>query len=478
VTPGLGRLGLLGTVIALVGMVVVVLGVMLAGLLVGAVLAAVLAVLLVPLLFHDRHGRTLLQALTARLAWWRGKSIGQHLYRSGPLGITAHGSFRLPGLLAASELITARDSYNEEFGLVVIPSVGHYTAVFECGADGASLVDQDTIDTWVAYWGQWLSLLSYEPGLVAAQVVIETAPDLGHRLSEEVHANLDPNAPDLAREALLEIIRTYPSGSARVSTRVSVTYAAAPRPGAKRRSRQEMAREIGTRLPGLRQNLPMTGAGTARAMTANELAAAVRVAYDPQAQGVLEATRGLSLSWEDAGPSAAQESWDHYRHDSGCSITWGMSEAPRGEVLSNVLTGLVAPHPDIVRKRVTLCYRPHDPGTAARLVERDRRDARFRISSDNAAARDAIAVAAADQSAKEEAKGAGVVRFSMLVTATVAHPDELETAAAAIDTLAPAARVRLRRLYGAQDAGFSAALPLGIVLPDHLQVPAIVREAI
>jgi hypothetical protein len=66
----------------------------------------------------------------------------------------------------------------------------------------------------------------------------------------------------------------------------------------------------------------------------------------------------------------------------------------------------------------------------------------------------------------------------MLVTATVAHPDELETAAAAIDTLAPAARVRLRRLYGAQAAGFSAALPLGIVLPDHLQVPAIVREAI
>jgi hypothetical protein len=37
--------------------------------------------------------------------------------------------------------------------------------------------------------------------------------------------------------------------------------------------------------------------------------------------------------------------------------------------------------------------------------------------------------------------------------------------------------VQLRRMYGAQAPAFAAALPVGIVLPDHLQVPAVVREA-
>jgi hypothetical protein len=475
-SPGIGRLGMLGTMILLVGLVVTTLAMMLSpvfGLFVGAAVLVALA----PLLLQDRHGRTALQAVTARSAWWWGRARGWHLYRSGPLGITAHGSARLPGLLAASRLITAHDSYGRPFALIAVPQTGHYTTVLECSADGASLVDQDTVDTWVAYWGHWLSSLSFEPGIAAASVTIETAPDVGHRLDKEVSANLAADAPELARDALREIVATYPAGSAQVSTRVAVTYSAAPRPGAKRRTVEEMAREIGARLPGLSSGLAMTGAGTARPMTAGRLAAAIRGAYDPACHPALETT-GASPSWDQAGPVAAQEAWDHYRHDSGVSITWGMTEAPRGEVLSNVLTGLVAPHHDILRKRVTLLYRPHDPGTAARIVERDRKDTRFRLNGVTTAARDAVAVSAADQSAREEAKGAGVVRFAMLVTATVNTAEELKAAAAAIDTLAPPARVQLRRMYGSQATAFAAALPLGLVLPAHLQVPAVLREAL
>jgi hypothetical protein len=271
-------------------------------------------------------------------------------------------------------------------------------------------------------------------------------------------------------------VESYPTGSAQVSTRIALTYSAAARPGAKRRTTPEMAREIGARLPGLSQNLGMTGAGSARPLTATELATIVRGAYDPAAQSLLEQADGHGVTWNDAGPTAAQESWDHYQHDSGASITWVMSEAPRGEVLSSVLTGLVAPHRDIARKRVTLCYRPYDPGTAARIVERDRKDTRFRVTGLNTAARDTIAVAAADQTAREEARGAGVVRFSMLVTATVLDLADLPAASAAIDTLAPPARVQLRRARGSQAAAFTAALPLGVVLPTHVQVPQFIRE--
>jgi hypothetical protein len=479
-SPGLGQLGLLGTLILMGGLAAMVIGMMI-WFWSGVIIAVIVGIVLTPLLIRDRHGRNGLQALTAQIAWWRGKSRGWHLYSSGPLGIATRGTHRLPGLAAPSRLVEAEDSYGRPFAMIVMPTTAHYTVVFECGADGAALVDQDQIDTWVAYWGQWLAGLAFEPGLVSASVTIETAPDLGARLEREVTSQMADNAPDLAKEVLAEVVNTYPAGSAQVSSRVAVTYSASPRPGAKRRTAEEMARELGTRLPGLTQGLSMTGAGVARPMSAEQLAEAVRVAYDPAVQADIDAahTAGMSsgTTWDNCGPRFHQESRDHYLHENCASITWAMSDAPRGEVLSSVLTPLLAPHRDIARKRVTLLYRPHDPAEAARIVERDRKDARFRITSPNAAARDAVAVAAADQSAREEAKGAGLVRFAMLVTATVTDPADLKAAAAAVDTLAPPARIRLRRVYGAQSSAFAACLPIGIVLPSHLMVPAGVRNA-
>ncbi|PZG22357.1 SCO6880 family protein [Nonomuraea aridisoli] len=479
-SPGIGELGLMGTLLLLGGLVACLIT-MMVSLRAALVLAAAIAFVLAPmLLVRDRHGRTGLQIAVARLSWLRGRGRGRHLYRSGPLGFTHAGAFQLPGLAACSHVVDATDSRGRDFGLIVVPTTGHYTAVFEASVDGAALVDGDQVDTWVAHWGQWLAGLAYEPSLVAATVTIETAPDLGTRLRREVADNLSPDAPALAAAVLNDVVRTYPAGSAQVSTRIAVTYAANPR-GGRLRTTEAMTREIATRLPGLTAGLSMAGAGAARPMTSAEIAEAIRIAYDPASHPLLDAARSggepLAQPWDQIGPAAAQEAWDHYRHDSGVSVTWGMSEAPRGEVLSPVLTDLLAPHRDITRKRVSLLYRPYDPGSAARLVERDRKDARFRLGGANAAARDTVAVAAADQSAREEAKGAGVVRFAMLVTATVPRPEDLPAAAAAIDTLAPSARVRLRRMYGAQAACFAAALPLGLVLPDHLRVPTFVREA-
>jgi hypothetical protein len=461
------------------GLVLVVLAAMFS-LAAGGAIAGVLALALIPLLIRDRHGRTLLQTAIARFAWTRGRRARQHIYRSGPLSIAAHGTFRLPGLAAATAMYEAQDSYGRPFGLLETPAAGHYTAVFEAAGDGAALVDQAQVDTWVAYWGAWLASLGHEPGLAGASVTIETAPDPGTRLDEEVSGQLDPAAPGLAREVLREVVRAYPTGSAQISARIAVTYSAAARPGGRRRGREEMAREVGTRLPALGAGLGNTGAGEARPMTATELAEAVRIAYDPAAQSLVEQARtagGSGLDWVNAGPAAAQEAWDHYLHDGAASITWGMTEAPRGEVLSSVLQNLLAPHRDITRKRVTISYRPHDPAAAAQIVDRDQRDARFQTGTARRAARVVVDVEAADRSAREEARGAGLVRFALLVTATVAAAEDLPAAAAAVEVLGPAARLRLRRMWGSQAAAFTAALPVGIILPDHLQVPQAIRDA-
>lgn len=149
-----------------------------------------------------------------------------------------------------------------------------------------------------------------------------------------------------------------------------------------------------------------------------------------------------------------------------------MSQAPRGQVYSNVLTRLLAPHPSITRKRVTLMYKPIDPARAAALVEHDIRQANIRATSGNVPSQRAqVELAQSQRTAVEEARGAGLVEFGMLVTATVTSPEELKDAAFVVENLAASSRVLLRPMYGSQDAGFAGSLPLGIVLNDSFVVP-------
>jgi hypothetical protein len=148
-------------------------------------------------------------------------------------------------------------------------------------------------------------------------------------------------------------------------------------------------------------------------------------------------------------------------------------------VRENVLARLVAPHGDIARKRVTLLYRVIDPGEAARIVERDLHNAEFRVnSSARPTARAVVEQQAARATAQEEAQGAALINFGMLLTATVFDEARLPAAAAAVENLAPTARIGLRPVWGSQDSAFAAALPVGLFLPAHLKVPDAIRQAL
>jgi hypothetical protein len=285
-------------------------------------------------------------------------------------------------------------------------------------------------------------------------------------------------------------VDTYPAGSATVTAYVSLTFSTAGRSGGRKRELEDVARDLANRLPGLTAGLNSTGAGAVRPATAQELCEVVRVAYDPSSARVFDEAHAAGetpeLRWSDVGPAAAQAGWGWYRHDSAVSVTWSMTEAPRGEVFSSILADLVAPHPDVDRKRVTLLYRPLDAGRAARVVEQDKRTADFRASSSSRpTARTLADQQAAALTAEEEARGAGLIDFGMLVTATVADADllddphaALDAARAAIDNLSATARTQLRPVYGSQDSAFAAALPLGIVPSAHVSVPSEFRETL
>jgi hypothetical protein len=208
--------------------------------------------------------------------------------------------------------------------------------------------------------------------------------------------------------------------------------------------------------------------------TAAGLVATVRAAYDPAARGDVARLADVCnacavsrwLDWDTAGPVAADEQYDRYRHDSGWSVSWAWHEAPRANVHADVLSRLLAlgPYP----KRVSLIYRPFSAGEAARIVEREVNAAAFRDALRAAQKRDANARDRADKeralrAAQEEAAGAGVGLMSMFVTVTVLDEDELGRAVADIESRAEVAKIRLRRLSAS--AGFVTTLPCGICPP-------------
>lgn len=482
-TAGLLGLGSVGTYALAGGSIVIIVVLATAGPLPAVVLAAVIALVLLSIVRRDRHGSNFLDRSIVGIGWWASRARGLNIYRSGPLGRTPWGTYQLPGVAAASTLAEHADAWSRPFALLHHPTSASFTVVLGSEPDGASLVDADQVDRWVAAWGHWLAGLGNIAGLEAASVTVETAPDHGARLRSEVERRRDPNAPDFAQAMLEEISATYAMGSSAVRAYVALTFSAALRTGGRKRRPAEVAQDLASRLPGLTATLSETGAGAAHPLGAQELCEVIRIAYDPAVAPVLDRARAAGavpqLSWSDVGPAAMQSSWDALRHDSGLSRTWAMTSAPKGNVFSSVLTNLLSPHPWVDRKRVTLLYRPIDPARAGDLVEKDVNAAQFRATSRaKPVARDTRAIRAAQATAAEEASGAGLVRFGMLITATVIDPERARDAFAAVEGLAAGARLLVRPVHGSQESAFAGALPLGLVLHKHLQLPTALREAL
>ncbi len=416
----------------------------------------------------------------------RAERAGRTMLRQGPVGHVPDGKVRLPGLAAQSELTQWQDSLGQPFGLISIPSTHHHSIVIDCHAAGTGGVDQGVIDSQVAHWGAWLAGLGQTGDIVAAAAVIETAPDTGHRLRRAVYADVDTSSPAFSQQVLADSVAGA-SGSAVITTRLSVTFTGKPLvEGVRGKSIPvaEMAAEIATRLPSLLDGLKATGAGTgARPCTAQELIDTVRVAYDPSVASDVEEARvsgaGTGLSWDQAGPVAAHAAYDHYEHESAISCSWQMTAPPRGVFYDSTISGLLAPHRALTRKRVAILYRPQTPQQSATAVDRDVKNTTFSASEGRrVTARKGGEAAAALKTEQEEAAGASLVRFGIVVTATVLDPALLPLARKTVmSSLAAPARLRLRSAKGSQDVAFAASLPIGLVLPDHMSIPTSIREA-
>ena len=461
---GIGPLGVAGTAILLGGLVAALVTAMVSWAAAGAVMAAVAAVT-IPLAIRTADGRSGLAIAAGRASWAARRRSHRAVTVAGPLSAAPGGRYPLPGPLARTEMLEGRDAWGRPFGIIADRRLGTWTVVLECEPDGGALVDPEQVDAWVAGWGAWLAGLAHEPGLLGAAVTVETAPDTGTRLAAGVLSQLDPAAPQQARDVIAEAVAAYPAASSQVTTWVTLTF----RPPAARRGRREdraaaMITDLALRITPLAAGLAASGAGAAWPASPARIAAAVRAAYDPSALASPQPGQEAGPDWQDCGPSVARETADFYAHEGVVSRTWVACEAPRGTVRSGILRGLLEPSPPVPRKRVTMLYRPLGQAAAARAVEADRRTAHFMTASTTGLvnARALSAVRAAEQAAAEEAAGAGLTEFTLLVTATTTA-DGLAAADAEVANLAASARLRLRVARGQQAGAFTVTLPAGVL---------------
>ena len=416
------------------------------------------------------NGEPLALAALRRARWRYAASRDYTGYRADV--VAGHSpAFPLPGVLAPLALLDAEDGYGGRYGIVLDRRTAMMTATLRVIPASPWLADRADADGWVANWGGWLSSLGYLPAVRWVTVTVDTAPEPGTALADQVAAALDPAAPLPARQIMGQLAAAAPAAAADVDTRVSVTFDPAASPSAAP-GVTGAAAEVGRMLHGLESALGTCGVTVLGRASAAEIAGIVRTASDPASRGEVNrllaqpaGRPGAGLGWAEAGPVGAEEAPDCYRHDSGTSITWCWREAPRQNVTSDVLARLVAP--GAFPKRVSLQYRPFPAAEATRVLQAEVNAAQFREAYRHRTGRDETARDSADQArarqaAAEEAAGAGVGLISVYVTVTVARDADLPRAAAETEAAAESSRIRLRPMTFSQAAGWAATLPCGI----------------
>jgi len=483
-SPGIGPLKLFPSIALMGGLALTLLVSMVAGLW-WALGFAFLALLGAAPAVVPYHGRTLYAEWSKTVQWHRHQRRGHNLYRSGLAGVTPSGTRALPGLLAKVNVWDATDAIGRDFALIEVPASRQWAVVLRVAAQGGALVDTDTTDVWVAEWGEYLTMLGEEGGVVQAAAVVETIPNAGALLRSHVSTQVRTDAPEFARRVAFAGAEELHEGVADTIGHVALTFSEKGL-GIDRKGNEQtaaaVAEEVGRRLPGLSVGLKAAGASEGLPLSVDALARRAREAFDPLAaiEFAESESEGVPahVEWTDAGPSAHDETWMSYRHDSGLSRTYEALKVPPGVVRDSLMERLMGPLDSARRKRVTMLYRPVDAGDTANVVDTDYKSALNRAGRRKGIvhAHDSADVRSAEQATKEEADGAGVVTFSVMVTVTVTDDAEFDRACTAVERAARRARLRLSPVRGAQAAAFAGALGIGLSLPDLSVLPHVARQ--
>lgn len=433
------------------------------------VLFAVLFILLFVVRWGEPdQGRTVASRVAERVSHMRRVDRGESKYVTGLFSQLPDDALTaLPGALVDVEELEGHDGENHPYVLLHHKSTSALAATFMCTPDGTDLHPQSRVDTQVAHYGGWVAALSRDPSLKGAVVVVDSARSSTVPLVEKIRSEVSDSAPELAKQALIEGAEALPGAWADIQVYATGVWSVP----ALATNVEDAAAEVAAKLPDHRAMLRSAGSGAAVVADSEDLARAVRVAYDPRrsrefgTDDLLGNRNPVSLS--QAGPEFFDDSQRRVCfHDGVASMTAMMTVPPQMHITEETMKSLFAPQDKFLRKRVAVFYRPLSRGEAIKKATGLRKNTGF-VATASRGPMSEFEKQKIEVSQKMESalvQSAEMTRFAIEVTVTF-EPNEraYREALQKLKTLLDGTNLAYRFVETGASAAFHSTLPLGIL---------------
>ena len=441
------------------GVVVMVLGLVFAG----AIGFVVFGVAWAPLLasaFVTVQGRAAIEWAPVAGHYAARKGGGQSEFRARPSRPRPAGTLALPGDAASLRFY---DDPVTGCCMIHDPHRQSISAVLVVEHPAYVLLAPDEQTQRISSWGRTLASLAHSGTCGAIQVLEATIADPGTGVAGwyEEHGICDASWADREYRALLELSSTgYSTHRTTITIALDMSRAAKAIKDAGR-GMKGAAAVLSADMAGLEHGLRTSGLRIGHWLSATELAAIVRGAYDP-ASTVLPGEPGAKM--ELAGPVAISEHWDCFRSDSGWSAVLWISDWPRVDVPAHFLHPLVFAAG--VRKTISIVAHPLGTTEALKAIRREKTEAisdSYQKQKIGQIEDLSDAQEYDDLLERERAlvSGHADIAFSGFISVSAPTKDLLTAAVSQIERGASQAACETRILYGRQTQGFVvAALPL------------------
>ncbi|MFJ1673067.1 SCO6880 family protein [Streptomyces bottropensis] len=416
-----------------------------------------------------RHGRSLIDWAPIVTRYAHRRRTGQTLWLARPVTRPRQdGVLHLPGTTASLKVVTPGDSANGA-AAVHDPHQQTLTAVARVTSRAFALLDPATQNHNVSSWGRALAGIARTGHIATVQVLERTVPDSGDTLTRHWTHNGQPQTP-VAGQIYSELVASAGPAAAPHETYLAISLDL--------KAARRLISQAGGGLPGAFTVMGQTTASIAQAarnaglqvtgwLSAREIAAVIRTAYDPKALAALQQWSETGRAEADpaaAGPVVQFEEYDRLATDSARHATYWVENWPRTERGAGFLHGLMFTAG--VRRSLSLIYVPQGLESALRDVQRKKaaiiadaneRARRGQVDSEE----DSVEYADVKTRGRQLIAGHADVALTGLVTVTAETDALLDAACAQIETHAVTSGVDLRRLnYQQPDAFALTALPL------------------
>ncbi|MFG3151390.1 SCO6880 family protein [Streptomyces sp. NPDC048219] len=416
-----------------------------------------------------RHGRSLIDWAPIVTRYAHRRRTGQTLWLARPVTRPRQdGILHLPGTTASLKVVTPGDSANGA-AAVHDPHRQTLTAIARVSSRAFALLDPATQNHNVSSWGRALAGIARTGHIATVQVLERTVPDSGDTLTRHWTHHGQPQTP-VAGQIYSELVASAGPAAAPHETYLAISLDL--------KAARRLISQAGGGLPGAFTVMEQTTASIAQAarsagltvtgwLTAREIAAVIRTAYDPAALAALQQWSETGRAEADpaaAGPVVQVEEYDRLATDSARHATYWVENWPRTEMGAGFLHGIMFTAG--VRRSLSLIYVPQALESALRDVQRrkaaiiadaNERSRRGQVDSEE----DSVEYADVKQRERQLIAGHADVALTGLVTVTADTDALLDAACAQIETHAVTSGVDLRRLnYQQPDAFTLSALPL------------------